>query len=230
LSGKIFVIGDIHGCYREFRALLKKLDYTKDKDTLYLTGDLIDRGPQPLQTVLYAKEMGALCVQGNHERKHLAYREAQLKGKPEERQHSYDWLKTHNQLTEEAWIYLASFPLYRHITEEWLLIHGDIDPRLLLGKMSRGELENRKHWVQEWEGPEKIVFGHMISDLGSVFSVPERGLYGTDSGCCFGGKLSAVIINVDGTGVKVVQVDAKEEYARLRKRRPFPPVQLLRPD
>lgn len=212
MSGRIIVIGDIHGCYSEFRALLKKLGYKKGQDFLYLTGDLIDRGPQPLQTVLYAKEMGALCVQGNHEKKHLAYRETQLKGEPYGREHSYNWLKTHNQLTDEAWIYLASLPLYRNITEEWLLIHGDVDPRLLLGRMSREEI--RGHWVQEWEGPEKIVFGHMISDLGSVFSVPERGLYGTDSGCCFGGGLTALVLQT----LETIRVDSIASCARYREK------------
>ena len=40
-----YLIGDVHGCYDELIALLHKVEFTPGKDTLWLTGDLVARGP-----------------------------------------------------------------------------------------------------------------------------------------------------------------------------------------
>lgn len=40
-----YLIGDVHGCYDELIALLKQVDFTPGQDTLWLTGDLVARGP-----------------------------------------------------------------------------------------------------------------------------------------------------------------------------------------
>jgi bis(5'-nucleosyl)-tetraphosphatase (symmetrical) len=40
-----YVIGDIQGCYKEFKELLKQINFNKKKDTLWLAGDLVNRGP-----------------------------------------------------------------------------------------------------------------------------------------------------------------------------------------
>ncbi|WP_183140986.1 metallophosphoesterase, partial [Pseudomonas aeruginosa] len=43
-----YLIGDVHGCYRELRHLLDKVDFNDSQDTLWLTGDLVARGPDSL--------------------------------------------------------------------------------------------------------------------------------------------------------------------------------------
>lgn len=40
-----YVMSDIHGCYREYREMLEKIVFS-DADTLYILGDVVDRGPQ----------------------------------------------------------------------------------------------------------------------------------------------------------------------------------------
>ena len=60
----IWVIGDIHGCYDTFMALLKKLP---EGDKICLVGDLIDRGPKSRQVVQYVIDNKIDCVKGNHE-------------------------------------------------------------------------------------------------------------------------------------------------------------------
>ena len=62
-----YCISDIHGCYDEFKALLKKINFT-GTDTLYVLGDVIDRGPESIKCLRYI--MGASNVHllmGNHE-------------------------------------------------------------------------------------------------------------------------------------------------------------------
>ena len=51
-----YVISDIHGEYDKFITLLEKIDL-KDMDTLYILGDVVDRGPNPVKTLLKLMEM-----------------------------------------------------------------------------------------------------------------------------------------------------------------------------
>lgn len=51
-----YVISDIHGEYDKFITQLEKIDL-KDSDTLYILGDVVDRGPNPVKTLLKLMEM-----------------------------------------------------------------------------------------------------------------------------------------------------------------------------
>lgn len=62
-----YVTSDIHGEYDLFIRLLENIQL-KDKDTLYVLGDVVDRGPHPIKTLLKLMEMpNVLCLVGNHE-------------------------------------------------------------------------------------------------------------------------------------------------------------------
>jgi bis(5'-nucleosyl)-tetraphosphatase (symmetrical) len=63
----VYAIGDIQGCYKSFKALLKKLAFNPEKDELWLAGDLVNRGPQSLQCLRLARELNAKIVLGNHD-------------------------------------------------------------------------------------------------------------------------------------------------------------------
>ena len=61
------MISDIHGEYDMFINLLEKIGLS-DFDTLYVLGDVLDRGPHPIKTLLRLMEMpNAICIIGNHE-------------------------------------------------------------------------------------------------------------------------------------------------------------------
>ncbi|HHR5878231.1 TPA: bis(5'-nucleosyl)-tetraphosphatase (symmetrical) ApaH [Providencia alcalifaciens] len=64
-----YIVGDIHGCYRELRELLDSVSFDPQQDTLWLTGDLVARGPDSLQVLRYVKSLGssARLVLGNHD-------------------------------------------------------------------------------------------------------------------------------------------------------------------
>ena len=62
-----YVISDIHGEYDMFMEMVKKIGL-KEEDTLYILGDIFDRGPHPIKTVLELMKMpNAICMVGNHE-------------------------------------------------------------------------------------------------------------------------------------------------------------------
>lgn len=63
----MYVMADIHGQYDMFIELLEKIGLT-DTDTLYVLGDILDRGPNPIKVMQKLMDMpNAVCIVGNHE-------------------------------------------------------------------------------------------------------------------------------------------------------------------
>lgn len=66
-TGRLFVCGDIHGCFDALDNRLDELGFDYDNDTLVAVGDLVDRGPDSLAFMDYIDQKWFHSVKGNHE-------------------------------------------------------------------------------------------------------------------------------------------------------------------
>ena len=74
LSGRDFVVGDIHGEFARLQRALNAIDFDREKDRLFSVGDLVDRGNESAQVVEWLDQPWFHAVCGNHDA--LAWRSA----------------------------------------------------------------------------------------------------------------------------------------------------------
>lgn len=62
-----YIISDIHGCYAEFQQLLDKIGFCEE-DELFVLGDAMDRGPEPIKVIRDLMERpNVTYILGNHD-------------------------------------------------------------------------------------------------------------------------------------------------------------------
>ena len=62
-----YIVGDIHGCYQQYQMLLEKIQFS-EKDELYVLGDVVDRGPEPIKVLQdMMKRTNVIFILGNHD-------------------------------------------------------------------------------------------------------------------------------------------------------------------
>lgn len=68
-----WVIGDVHGCFRTLQALVARIELDLRRDRLWMVGDLVNRGPNSLEVLRWARSLDAemgdrfQVVLGNHD-------------------------------------------------------------------------------------------------------------------------------------------------------------------
>lgn len=64
-----YAVGDLQGCLQPLQCLLERVAFDPARDKLWLVGDLVNRGPQSLETLrfLFAMREALVCVLGNHD-------------------------------------------------------------------------------------------------------------------------------------------------------------------
>lgn len=125
-----YVIGDVHGSIRTLQALLDRLPWNPDRDRLWLTGDLVNRGPASLEVLRWGREtaerMGERfrCVLGNHDLHLLAVAEGLYSAKPNDTLEAVLAAPDKDELLR----WLDGLPLL-HREEGWILVHAGLWPR-----------------------------------------------------------------------------------------------------
>ena len=120
-----FVVGDIQGCFEPFQHLLEKVRFNPDKDRLWSTGDLVNRGPQNLATLrwFYTHRDNVTLVLGNHDL-HLMAVSAGTR-KPSSKDNIHDILEAPDREPLIEWLHHQ--PLVHH-ENNVTLVHAGIPP------------------------------------------------------------------------------------------------------
>ena len=65
----LYLIGDIQGCDDALQRLMGAIDFSPSRDTLFVLGDLVNRGPDSLAVLRRLMRLGAAarCLLGNHD-------------------------------------------------------------------------------------------------------------------------------------------------------------------
>lgn len=120
-----YAIGDVQGCYATLRRLLRRFRFDAQKDHLWLVGDLVNRGPQSLEVLRWARDQGerVRMVLGNHD-VHLLARAAGV-SEPKKRDTLDDVLAAKDMPELVEW--LARQPLLVR-QGDWVMVHAGLLP------------------------------------------------------------------------------------------------------
>ncbi|EDM29019.1 putative bis(5'-nucleosyl)-tetraphosphatase, symmetrical [Lentisphaera araneosa HTCC2155] len=220
LKRKIFV-GDIHGCYAEFKKLLKKVNYDADCDRLISVGDIVNKGPQSAAVLDYFIKNKIEVVKGNHE--DWLFRA--LSGESPMYKEGEQIVQESAYSKEEILHWLKNLPCYIK-GEDFVAVHAGFSPYCKLKENNERDLftvryvdketqelfakDNGEHKLSPWyeeftyqkPGKREIIHGHWakkkICEYGRVI--------GLDTGCVYGGHLSAYIF----PSKRIVQVPSEQ--------------------
>lgn len=235
--GRTIVIGDVHGCLEEFQELLKVVSYRRGIDTVVQLGDLMDRGPDPVGCVRFAREQGIKVVRGNHEDKHVRWRKHERSRGPKKNPVQISGVRAEQNLalSDDDVRWLSELPWKIEVQRGLIAVHAGLEPAFPLAQQSSavsrvryvseaGLMVTSKNfsrpdgayvWATRWRGPESVVYGHAVYSLTDP-RIDHHGAvacYGIDTGVVFGGRLTALVVS-DGTprNIEFVQVQAKAVY------------------
>jgi hypothetical protein len=203
---RTIIVGDLHGCTGELEELLDQVRFVAGADRLVMVGDLVARGPDSHGALALVRRLGALAVRGNHEERLLTWRRRHEPLGP-------DHAHLAEALSDEEWAQIEALPLWLDLPEHGVrVVHGGVvpgqaieetEPAALLkmrtlderGRWSSGA-DDGDLWGARYVGPPHVVFGH------NARSEPQLHAWATglDTGCVYGGKLTALVL-ADGESV-----------------------------
>ncbi len=226
---RVIVITDIHGCYDELQKLLEKTTFDPGADQLICLGDTIDRGPKIYETFRFfhdlKKEMGERCIliRGNHEQMMLDSVSKMTNAKK-------NWDRNGGAASR------FDFLMHRHNIREYKRWYGSMpyyyeDPRFTCVHASLENEDPSKNdimtmiWGRRTDYTGKLILtGHTpykapvyFCGVGTAervqedqyITIPEKGMFALDTGCVYGNRLTAMIIEEDACLVTSVKSDVK---------------------
>ena len=237
-AGRRLVIGDVQGCRDELAALLDALRYDPAEDEVHPVGDFVNRGPDSAGVLRLARAEGFGGVLGNHDLHALACARGERRPKgldtldelldAPDADELLDWLRARPFLrawddltlvhaglhpawddpvaaladaTADAPTEAARFAVrVRHCTRDGELPAEDAPPPPVPFQPWFAWYDPARH------GNRTVAFGHW-AQRGLVQGPHLRGL---DTGCVWGGRLTAWVVEED----RLVSVPARRAYQR----------------
>jgi diadenosine tetraphosphatase ApaH/serine/threonine PP2A family protein phosphatase len=215
---RTIVIGDIHGCFDELTDLLNLVELQKD-DRVVAVGDLIVKGEKNREVLdLFIDDQRFSSVIGNHDRALRQY----WRGEPVPLTNAQETTRAELEFNRKRYSeYLRSLP-YMIDLGSHLVVHAGVRPGVPLDRQMAVDLtelrtmganpSQRKGipWYAIYRGEKIVLFGHWPS------SEPRRGrrAIGLDTGCAYGGRLTAYVIESN----QLLSAPARRAYDRRKIR------------
>ena len=122
----LYLIGDLQGCDAPLKRLLDEIGFSPSRDTLYLLGDLVNRGPDSLAVLRRLRGLGeaAQCLLGNHDLHLLAvWQGIRPQGKSDTLSEILVAPDCHDLLD---WLRHRAMAISAH---GWLMVHAGVVPQ-----------------------------------------------------------------------------------------------------
>jgi len=124
----VYAIGDIQGCFKELQALLALIRFDPSRDRLWFVGDLVNRGPDSLETLRFVRDLGerAVTVIGNHDLHLLAAAHGKILDRDD---HTLDAVLSAPD-RDELIDWLCARPLLHHDSAlGYTMVHAGLPPQ-----------------------------------------------------------------------------------------------------
>lgn len=168
----LYLIGDLQGCDAPLQQLLRAVDFSASRDTLYVLGDLVNRGPQSLDVLrrLAALEGAAQCVLGNHDLHLLALWQGERE--PSKSDTAQSVLAAPDAPALLHWLRHRPLAVARH---GWLMVHAGVLPQWSPAQVTslaaevehqlRGPLTELKSFLQGMYGDRPVQWHNGLAGL-----------------------------------------------------------------
>lgn len=209
---RLIVYGDIHGCLDELTLLRHKIGIRSD-DIEVCVGDVITKGANSVKTLKYLRKKGIFSVLGNHEETIIRYiHHVKTTKKRNPIKIDKDQKNIIKNLSYKDIDFLESLPYFIQY-EGYIIVHGGLQNDMNLSNLSmrdkskmirlrylsqKGrfisygkETKNSIFWSDVYDGKNGfVIFGH------NKFKEPKISPHaiGIDTGCVYGNKLTAFIV------------------------------------
>ena len=197
--GKIFAVGDIHGCYKKLRVLMDRIPMNYKEDTLVFLGDYIDRGDESFEVVAYLAELrkkhpGIVFLKGNHEELFFNYLSGEdevsfLFNGGEQTLKGYMSSEGDISVPKEHLNFFNALQLY-YETDDYIFVHAGLKDGVPLEQQKPEDLLwIRKPFIESsYDFGKIVVFGH--TPYPEV--VVKDNKIGVDTGAVYGYKLTCI--------------------------------------
>lgn len=224
-GARLIFVGDIHGCYDELVELLDRVAPAGD-DLVISVGDVVTKGPAAARCLDLWRSRGYLAVKGNNELKileralpllrFLAIADRDVLVRKDLLRYIDSWPLVLDFPDAGVTAVHGGFLPLMNVTEEDVARESDVVPKLRWIRKKDGQWvhvpKSRKKkddvlWSEKWKGERTVVYGH------TPLREPkfDKAAVGLDTGCVYGGALSAALWKRGEWSV--LSVPARKKYA-----------------
>ncbi|KAK2182937.1 hypothetical protein NP493_332g03007 [Ridgeia piscesae] len=225
---EVMIFGDVHGCLDELKQLISVTKSTTDNCVFVFCGDILNKGPKNCETLAFIRSLDALIVRGNHEEHVLMHYLKSKKSAEDSLAGKYKWVAN---LSDDDIDYLMQLPYTISIPSyNCIVVHAGLFPWRPLQTQHPSDMTMMRNivdidggkphatkrtdeglpWASAWTGPEHVYYGHSSCTRLKQYNFAT----GLDSGCVYGGKLTAKLLRSPS---RLVSVNAMQQYRKTKK-------------